>query len=556
MTRVADRSTFPTKTGDREIMASLYKKPVVMTDPKTGERVKTKSRKWWGRFKDENGVERRVPLAADKMAAQAMLNELVKKVERRAAGVVDRYDEHRKRPIDEHLVDFERYLKAKGVSDEQVKLVVYRARRVVKHCKAKLIGELSASRVQTCLADLRGQGLSIQTSNHYLRAIKQFSRWLVKDRRAGDDPLAFISMLNVSTDRRHDRRPLSVADLTALLKAAQTGPVVLKMNGPDRAMLYAVAAYTGLRASELASLTPESFAFDGEPPTVTVRAAYSKHRREDVLPLHPSLVALVRPWLAAKPRSKPIWPGNWAKAKYAGKMLQYDLAAAGIPYVDENGLYADFHALRHTFITNMVKSGVHPKTAQSLARHSTIELTMNVYTSLSVHDQASALASLPAVPDLEAPVSTAGALRATGKDGPKKVPAMVPRGAENGAKRPASGASHSAPDCTESGDGAAKPRRAKNAKTPGENGGFCVSLHRSASNFPAEREGFEPSLDLRPGRFSRPVHSAALPPLLKPRVIVQAATRMRARLSASNQDRQTRKVDSQSLGRHLSETTS
>lgn len=67
-------------------------------------------------------------------------------------------------------------------------------------------------------------------------------------------------------------------------------------------------------------------------------------------------------------------------------MLQRDLKAAGIPYRDANGLYADFHALRHTFITNMVKSGVNPKTAQSLARHATIDLTMNVYTSLTVHD--------------------------------------------------------------------------------------------------------------------------------------------------------------------------
>jgi len=57
-------------------MASLYKKPVILNDPKTDKPVKTKSRKWWGRFKDEHGVERRVPLAVDKAAAPSMLNEL------------------------------------------------------------------------------------------------------------------------------------------------------------------------------------------------------------------------------------------------------------------------------------------------------------------------------------------------------------------------------------------------------------------------------------------------------------------------------------------------
>ncbi len=247
-------------------MANLYKKMVIVTDPKTGQKVKAKSKKWWGRYRDENGMERRVPLATDKTAAQAMLNELVKKVERRAAGIVDRFDEHRKRPIGEHLADFERHLKSKDISPEQVKLVVSRSRRIIDGCNAPFIGDISASRVQAFLADLREKGKSVQTSNHYLRAIKQFSRWLVKDRRASDDPLAHVAMLNVSTDRRHDRRPFSEAELTAVLQAANAGPVVRRISGPDRAVLYAVAAYTGLRASELASLTPESFRLDAEPP--------------------------------------------------------------------------------------------------------------------------------------------------------------------------------------------------------------------------------------------------------------------------------------------------
>ena len=494
-------------------MASLYKKPVMMTDPKTGERVKTKSKKWWGRYRDENGVERRVPLATDKSAAQAMLNELIKKVERRASGVVDRYDDHRKRPIQEHLVDFERNLKCKGGTLEHARNVVFRCRQIITGCQIRFVSELNSSRIQVFLAGLRESGRSIQTSNHYLRAIKQFTRWLVKDRRAGDDPLAFIPMLNVSTDRRHDRRPLTEVELTALLNVASNGPVVLRMTGQDRAMLYTVAAYTGLRASELASLTPESFRLDDVPPTVTVQAAYSKHRRQDVLPLHASLVSQIRPWLARKPACEPAWPGTWAKGKRAGKMLQHDLEAAGIPYVDEYGLYADFHSLRHTFITNMVKAGVNPKTAQSLARHSTIDLTMNVYTSLTVHDQASALASLPAVPVLGPLVSETGALRATGTDGPKKVPTMVPRGAENGAIRLASNACDSASSCTEPDQKPCTTRRGKEPKTPVNNGGSRASPHQSASDFQAEREGFEPSVGFPPHWFSRPAQSAALSPL-------------------------------------------
>ncbi len=61
-------------------------------------------------------------------------------------------------------------------------------------------------------------------------------------------------------------------------------------------------------------------------------------------------------------------------------MLRADLKAAGIPYRDESGRYADWHALRHTFITNPAGAGVHPRVAQSLAWHCTITLTMDRYT--------------------------------------------------------------------------------------------------------------------------------------------------------------------------------
>jgi hypothetical protein len=56
---------------------------------------------------------------------------------------------------------------------------------------------------------------------------------------------------------------------------------------------------------------------------------------------------------------------------------------------------AIFHALRHTFISNLAAGGVHPKTAQRLAQHSTITLTMDRCTHLRREDLAGALQTLP-----------------------------------------------------------------------------------------------------------------------------------------------------------------
>jgi hypothetical protein len=51
--------------------------------------------------------------------------------------------------------------------------------------------------------------------------------------------------------------------------------------------------------------------------------------------------------------------------------------------------------MRGQFISLLAASGVHPKVAQVLARHSTITLTMDYYTHLDVLDVAGALEKLP-----------------------------------------------------------------------------------------------------------------------------------------------------------------
>lgn len=114
------------------------------------------------------------------------------------------------------------------------------------------MGEITASAVSSWLEDQRdANAFGVSTANGYLIAFKSFSNWLVD--------------------------------------AAEYGETVCGLAGRDRAMLYLMAAYTGLRASELASLSEASFDVGSDLPMVTVEAGYSKHRREDVVPLHPEL---------------------------------------------------------------------------------------------------------------------------------------------------------------------------------------------------------------------------------------------------------------------------
>ena len=150
---------------------------------------------------------------------------------------------------------------------------------------------------------------------------------------------------------------------------------------------------TGFRAGEMGSLIPLSFHLHAEPPVIRVAAAYSKRRREDVQPINPELAEALAGYLAGK-QAGAIWPGTWSRV--AAKMIARDLAAAGIERETVEGM-VDFHATRHSYITLLAKSGVHPKMAQSLARHSSITLTLDRYTHVGLYDQAAALEGVPSL---------------------------------------------------------------------------------------------------------------------------------------------------------------
>jgi integrase len=320
------------------------------------------------------------------------------------------------KPLSEHLDDFAVAIRAKGNSTRHVELLTARARKLLVHgCGFRFFGDIRASTVMEYLHERRAdtdkkRGMSAQTFNFYLQAVKQFCRWAVKDRRALENPLAHLDGLNVKTDRRRDRRALTVDELRGLLNAASYGPKLYDMEGPERELLYWLAVESGLRSNELRSLTKASFTLNAEPPTVTVDAAYSKHRRQDTLALRPALAAALRDFLAAKLPDAPAFRMPTDR-KEAAAMFQADLKAAGIPGRDDAGLVVDFHRLRHTFITNLANAGVHPKTAQTLARHCSITLTMDRYSHTLREQEAEALGVLP---DL-AP-SSREATRKTGTD--------------------------------------------------------------------------------------------------------------------------------------------
>jgi hypothetical protein len=77
------------------------------------------------------------------------------------------------------------------------------------------------------------------------------------------------------------------------------------------------------------------------------------------------------------------------------KELKVDLTVAGIPYQDDQGRVADFHALRHTLATNLANAGVPRRVAMEMMRHSDSRLTDKTYTDASQLMTAEAVDALP-----------------------------------------------------------------------------------------------------------------------------------------------------------------
>jgi integrase len=431
----------------------------VTKDTSGAVRTVTKSKKWYGRYTDGARKQVRVPLSESKETSRRMLAKLAGDAQLAGVGITDPYARHRARRLAEHLEDYRAYLAGKGDTAGHVAKTAGRIRAVLDGCKFTALDDLEATPVVAFLADLRNRGAErvpldarkdwykkaelvavlgvhpagvalllrraglsgegkgrkrrysravvaalqdrlcrgtgLSTCNHYLTAVKGFTRWLARDRRIPADPLSHLARQNADVDVRRPRRALAEAAFTRFVEATAAGAPFRGLSGADRLVLYTLAANTGLRAGELASLTPRSFEF-GANPTVTVEAAYSKHRRKDVQPLRGDVAAALRAYVAGKAPGEALWPGNWHEC--AADMVRLDLAAAGIPYQDEAGRFFDFHAVRGQFISMLAAKGVHPKVAQVLARHSTITLTMDFYTHVDVLDVGGALGKLPALP--------------------------------------------------------------------------------------------------------------------------------------------------------------
>jgi integrase/recombinase XerD len=394
-------------------MAGAYKRK--------SDKARGKDGKWTGWFINAEGKKEQFVGTTDK----ATTLELARRKEAEAKlirdGMIDPTTRARReasnRSPASHVEDYRDALLAKGDTPKHAQHVASALKSLLESAAIVTVADLAIDRVQEALARLR-LNRSARTANFTLGAFKAWCAWLADVNRIAEPPrgLGQLRPYNQEVDRRRVRRALTGLELAKLLKATEDGPTIVAtrtkrggkpsawLTGPDRSMLYRIVMGTGFRANELRTLTPEAFRLDGDEPVIVVFAAYSKHRREDRQPIPRELAAALRPWLASKPSDQPVL----AVPEKTAAMLRDDLARAGIAYRDSRGAVIDFHALRGSYITDLIRRGHNARVVQKLARHSTVTLTLEKYTYADDADMRAAIEGKPGTTNEEsrsAPIS-------------------------------------------------------------------------------------------------------------------------------------------------------
>lgn len=226
---------------------------------------------------------------------------------------------------------------------------------------------------------------TIKTKNEYLSALKNFINWSIANKYLVDNPFSYVKKIRSLGAEKRKRRSLTFDELKHFLNCCHS----------SRKPLYFFVVYTGLRRNEAFSLKWKDIFIDNEDRYIILSADITKNRQKACIVLHHDVKKVLLNY-------RPI---NYNSLDFVFKRLyrlvefREDLKRSNIDYIDDEGRYFDFHALRHTFNTLLCLNGVSLRSAMQLMRHSTESLTSKVYLDCGKISNYSAIDKLPCLLD-------------------------------------------------------------------------------------------------------------------------------------------------------------
>lgn len=385
--------------------------PIASTVP--GLRWQSDRKTWRLDYGDERGNRRRKDLGPDQELAERAARDELDLVRRMQAGSVSPTIRAALRPLADHMADFCRWLD----NGERTKHHVEFSTRVLYDYVAAIGGkkleDLSSTSAVQWLKGLKDEaktakygekGLSASSLNHRIRALRQFGRWLVDERRIALSPFTTLKKFNEAADRRRVRRALTPEQFRMLLEAAYERPLReekkprsirgrmvepdlspaqverCRLRGEARVIFYSLAYWSGMRRDELESLSWAQVDLKGGVIDLMPGEQKARAERPPVI-LSTALTNMLHGW-RAKRTGDLVFGGDTEDARGLAptiRTLKEDLAAAKIAYTDGRGRTVDLHAGRKTMSTELQRNGVPVADAQQLLRHADAETTLKHY---------------------------------------------------------------------------------------------------------------------------------------------------------------------------------
>lgn len=225
--------------------------------------------------------------------------------------------------------------------------------------------------IEAFLAHLRHESKSAFTVSGCYRALRVFFKWMVQRRRTPSNPLTEIQPPTTPKKRKRHVKDHEFRQLyNSIVGDTWT-------DERDRC-IFLVLYYSGLRASELASLRVE----DVDRVRMVLRVNAGKGDKDRDVPFIPDLLPHLDAYLEMRPATRHGWlfvaqSGNQCKTghlAYEGlkEIMRRRCAAAGMPRL---GL----HSFRHGYAMQFLNAGMDIGVlAQSLG-HASIETTRRFY---------------------------------------------------------------------------------------------------------------------------------------------------------------------------------
>ncbi len=350
---------------------------------------RTRARTYSGRYRlDGDFKDTEIPLGVtDKQVAQSKLAEVVlqKQLERQGLAAPSRQVETVAAPLKSLVREWVIDLEAKGRKSHYCGIMEKLMGVLIRECPWSKVVEIRPDSFIQWRG--RNRDKSAKTLNEYLGCARAFLNWLVKSERLPSNPLASVEKVETRGREVRNRRSYSHDEFLRLLK----------VSGPDRSVVYAVAYYTGLRRAEMASLCWGDFDLGEDFPTVRIASKDAKNKRTTTLPLHVDLRAMLVSYFEACGSPSPSVRA--LKVPPRLRAFYHDLKAAGIPKTDERGMIADLHSLRHSTATRLASENVPLAVAMQLMRHSDPKLTAKAYVDQGALPLAGSIGKLPGMPN-------------------------------------------------------------------------------------------------------------------------------------------------------------